>query len=99
MDDLTMNKATPEDAADTTKELEDMIEYLKTEPDKTLRVLIKEAIAILEGRATARRREAIAQIQRLAKENDLKVSVKEPARKRGRPSKTGPATTQKKESA
>jgi len=96
MNDLTMNKATPEDAADTTQELEDMIEHLKTESDETLRILIKEAIATLEARATARRREAIAEIQRLAKENGLAVNVKKPARKRGRPSKTGPATTQKK---
>lgn len=89
MDDLTLNTAAPEN----------MLTDLTDQSDEALRELIGEATAILDGRATTRRREAIAQIHILAKENGLTVNVKKPARKRGWPSKTGPVTKQKKESA
>jgi len=67
------------------------VESLATQSDETLRAMIAEASALLETRAQERRKDALAQIQRLARENGLNVSVKKPARKRGRPRKTEPA--------
>jgi hypothetical protein len=60
--------------------------------DHDLRKLIAKATALLESRLAARRRLAIADIQRLARENGLTVSVGQPARKRGRPRKDNTAT-------
>lgn len=73
------------------KPRQNLRERLEAQPDDALRALISEAGAIIESRAAQRRRDAISEIQRLAKENGLAVDVKKPARKRGRPRKAGPA--------
>lgn len=75
-------------------------EYLEARSDDALRDLIAQGMAVLEQRAVARRRQAIAEIKRLAKENNLAVNVQKPARKRGRRARNPlTATTQGKESA
>ena len=43
-----------------------------------------------EERATRRKQDAIAQIQRLAKEQGLNVKIDKPKRRRGRPPKAKP---------
>ena len=60
---------------------------LDNESDNALRAMIAQAQAIIDSRATERRRSALAEIRRLARENGLSVNVKKPARKRGRPRK------------
>jgi hypothetical protein len=97
MSELTLSTAAAEtskaQAHDTSTEVS---ESLGAQSDENLRDLIREAAAILEGRTTTRRREAIAEIQRLAKENGFTVSVKKPARRRGRPSQKADAQTSTK---
>jgi hypothetical protein len=58
--------------------------------DAQLQALISEAAALLEERAARRKQEAIAQIQRLAKEQGLNVTIDRPKRRRGRPPKARP---------
>lgn len=62
-----------------------------TRSDDELRGLIDKARAILKARADERRKDAVALIRRLAKENGLDVAVGQPARRRGRPAKGGTA--------
>ncbi len=57
--------------------------------DDELHSLIKRAGGILQTRQNDRCKVAVEQIRRLAKENGLNVSVRKPARKRGRPPKNG----------
>ncbi len=54
--------------------------------DAGLQEVIKRAQALLKEREQERRREALREIQRLAKEHGIEVDVKE-GRKRGRPAK------------
>jgi nucleotide-binding universal stress UspA family protein len=54
--------------------------------DSELQEVAKRAQAIPKERETERRREALREIQRLAKEHGIKVDVKE-GRRRGRPAK------------
>lgn len=70
------------------KQADSAVESLASQSDDTLRAMIAEASALLESRAQERRKHALAEIQRLARENGLDVSVKKPARKRGRPKKS-----------
>ena len=58
-------------------------------PDEELRAVIERARQLLTARESERRKQALAQIRQIARENGLNVSVKEPARKRGRPRKNG----------
>lgn len=60
---------------------------LETQPDEVLRAVMAGSKQLLAARASERRKQALAQIRQIAKENDLSVSVKEQARKRGRPRK------------
>jgi AT hook motif len=57
--------------------------------DEELRAVIAQATQLLAAREIERRKQALAQIRQIARENGLTVSVKEPARKRGRPRKNG----------
>jgi hypothetical protein len=57
--------------------------------DEELRAVIAQATQLLAAREIERRKQALAQIRQIAKESGLTVSVKEPARKRGRPRKDG----------
>lgn len=82
MDELTMSTATPAHTA------------LDTMSDEELQALIDQARTVLEDRRAAHRREAVAEIKRLAKANGITVSVAPEKKKRGRPRKKGPATGQ-----
>lgn len=97
MEDLTVNTTTT-DKADVQPQISsvEMDEYLELQSDERLREITLIAMAILENRTCARRRDAIAEIQRLAKENGLTVNVKRPARKRGHTSKKAAAQTSTK---
>lgn len=97
MDNLKTNTAAPERAAATFESA--MRDQLEEQSDEALRELMMRAMAILENRTRGRRRDAIAEIQRLAKENELTVNVKTSRRKRGRSNKTSPVVKQNKESA
>ncbi len=63
---------------------------LQDRSDAELQDLISAAAALLEERATRRKQDAIAQIQRLAKEQGLNVKIDKPKRRRGRPPKAKP---------
>jgi hypothetical protein len=68
-----------------------MLDALGRMPDDDLRELVKRGQAILAAREQERRREAVKEIERLAKAHGLKVDVGE-KRRRGRPpSKEGKA--------
>ena len=62
-------------------------ESLDSRSDDDLRDVIDQAKSILEARETTRKKQAVAEIRRIAKENGLDVAVNKPARKRGRPAK------------
>ena len=62
---------------------------LEALPDEELRALSARIMELLAARESERRKQALAQIRRIARENGLNVSVREPARKRGRPRKNG----------
>lgn len=68
-----------------------VLDCLDPLPDEDLRRVIERARTLLAARATERRRQATAEIRRLAREHGLDVAVKQPGRKRGRPRKSGPA--------
>ena len=53
--------------------------------DAALRKLIEEANALLDQRETARKREAVAKINALAKEHGLNVAVREKPRRGRKP--------------
>lgn len=57
--------------------------------DDALRAVIDEARGILESRETERKKQAVTEIRRIAKEHGLDVVIDKPARKRGRPRKAG----------
>jgi hypothetical protein len=61
--------------------------------DDELQQVSVRAAAIVTEREKAKREQAIADIQRIAKEHGLKVTIKDPSKKRGRPpkAKAGPA--------
>ncbi|MDX0174522.1 hypothetical protein [Sinorhizobium meliloti] len=61
------------------------VESLDALPDEGLRDLIDRAKSLLAARQSERRKQALAQIQQLAKAHGLAVAVRQPARKRGRP--------------
>lgn len=62
-------------------------ESLDSRSDDDLRDVIDEAKSILEARETMRKKQAVSEIRRIAKEHGLDVAVNKPARKRGRPAK------------
>lgn len=64
-----------------------LMEGLDARPDDELRAVIDRAKSLLAAREGERRRQALAQIQQLAKAHGLAVAVRQPARKRGRPPK------------
>ena len=66
--------------------------------DEELQDVATRANGILKKRVTERRKSAIDEIRRLARENGLTVSVKQPSRKRGRPAKTNSPKAKGKES-
>jgi len=67
---------------------ERLIDRLETQDDDELRALIARARDILAAREDKRKKEAIAAIRQLAAEHGLGVTVKKPARRRGRPPKS-----------
>jgi len=67
---------------------ERLIERLETQGDDELRALIARARDILAAREDKRKKEAIAAIRQLAAEHGLGVTVRKPARRRGRPPKS-----------
>jgi hypothetical protein len=62
------------------------IDALTKLPDKDLKEVLDKGRELLEEREKERRRGALREIQRLAKEHGIKIDVKE-QRKRGRPAK------------
>jgi len=67
---------------------ERLIDRLETQDDDELRALIARARDILAAREDKRKKEAIAAIRQLAAEHGLGVTVRKPARRRGRPPKS-----------
>jgi hypothetical protein len=67
------------------------LDMLDGQPDEALRTLIRHAQAILEARDLGRKKQALDDIRRIAKEHGLDLAVKKPGRKRGRPPKAAPA--------
>lgn len=63
----------------------DMAGTLDQRPDEELRAIIDRAKHLLTERESERRKQALEQIRRLAREHGLDVAVKQPGRKRGRP--------------
>ena len=57
----------------------------ESQSDDDLRNAIDRARGILKTRASARKKKAVTEIRRIAKEHGLDVAVGKPARKRGRP--------------
>jgi len=100
MDDMVLNSAATENLdAPSEQTPQYMSDDLEARSDETLRAMIAQASAILNARAAERRRHALAEIQRLARENGLNVSVKKPARRRGRPRKVETNTRKGRENA
>lgn len=64
-------------------------ESLDSMSDNALRELIAHAKGLLATRENKRRNEALLQIRQLAKDHGLGIAIKQPARKRGRPRKSG----------
>ena len=62
-------------------------ESLDSRSDDALRDVIDQAKGILETRESERKKQAVAEIRRIAKEHGLDVAIDKPARKRGRPAK------------
>lgn len=60
---------------------------LESQSDQELRDLIGEAGRILKAREERRKKDALAEIRRIAKAHKLDVAVTKRPRKRGRPSK------------
>ena len=68
-------------------------ENLDSRSDDVLRDVIAQARDILDARETTRKKQAVAEIRRIAKENGLDVAVNKRARKRGRPAKSDTGST------
>lgn len=64
-----------------------MIETLEKLPDAELQEVLKKGQAILKARELERRRGAVREIQKLAREHGLSVDVGDRHRKRDRPPK------------
>ena len=77
-----MDKASPNDADKAVA-----LAALEKLPDDVLKEVLSQGQAMLKARANDRRREALREIQRLAKEHGIRVDVSEPRGKRGRPAK------------
>lgn len=73
---------------DALAEKNPVLATLEALSDQDLEALIAEAKTLLANRANERRRRALSEIRRIAKEHGLDVAVREPARKRGRPAAT-----------
>jgi myosin heavy subunit len=74
------------DAAKADADKSGVLAALEKLTDAGLQEVIKRAQTLLKEREQERRREALREIQRLAKEHGIEVDVKE-GRKRGRPAK------------
>jgi len=64
-----------------------MTRDLESHSDEALRDLIDEAGRILKARETRRKKDALAEIRRIAKEHGLGVAVSKRPGRRGRPPK------------
>jgi hypothetical protein len=64
-----------------------VLDALEGLPDAELREVVKRGQAILAARDQERRREAVREIERLAREHGLKVDIDGHKRRRGRPPK------------
>ncbi len=64
-----------------------LTEGLESQSDDTLRDVIDQARSVLKTRESARKKLAVAEIRRIAKEHGLDVAIDKTARKRGRPRK------------
>lgn len=62
-------------------------EQLETQSDESLRMLITRARGILAARDEKQKKDALAEIRRIAKAHGLDVAIKKPAARRGRPPK------------
>ena len=76
---------TPPDAAEEGRA--GVLAALEGLPDEELREVVKKGQALLAAREQERRREALREIQRIAREHGLTVEGGEPKRRRGRPPK------------
>lgn len=65
------------------------LEWLDERSDDELRLVIARSNHLLAARESERRQQALAQIRALAKAHGLDLAVKHPARRRGRPRKSG----------
>jgi hypothetical protein len=74
------------DAAKAEADKSGVLVALEKLTDAGLHEVIKRSQALLKEREQDRRREALREIQRLAKEHGIEVDVKE-GRRRGRPAK------------
>jgi hypothetical protein len=77
---------------DKTAAIAPLLETLGTQTDEELRTLIESARSMLAARQGERRKQAALKIRELAKEHGLTIAVRQPARKRGRPRKSGAAS-------
>lgn len=67
-------------------------ENLDAQSDDDLRDVIAQARSVLAARENKRKKQAVSEIRRIAKEHGLDVTVSKPARKRGRPRKSDTGT-------
>ncbi len=64
---------------------------LEQHSDEALGRLVERAREILAAREEQRKKSAVEEIRRIAKEHGLDIAVKKPGRKRGRPPKAAAA--------
>ena len=65
------------------------IQNLESQSDDDLCSVIEQAKAVLEARESERKKQAVAEIRRIAKEHGLDVAVGKTSRRRGRPRNSG----------
>ncbi len=61
-----------------------LAEDFDSRSDDALRDIIDQARSVLKARENERKKQAVSEIRRIAKQNGLDVAVGKPARKRGR---------------
>lgn len=74
---------------DALAEKNPVLATLEALPDQDLEAVIAAAKSLLATRANERRKQALSEIRRIAKEHGLDVAVREPTRKPGRPKTSG----------